>query len=318
MYVVTGGAGFIGSNIVKLLNNEGIDNIIIVDDLKDGSKFENIRTASFFDYMDKDEFIECIEKEKAGNQIKVIFHQGACTDTTEYNGKYMLDNNYNYSKKLLNYAISRGIDFIYASSAAVYGKNRDSRIDRVNEVPVNIYGFSKLLFDNYVRRIIKNVDITLVGLRYFNVYGPGERHKGEMSSMVYQIYNQLKGEGVVRLFEGSDGYDPGEQLRDFVYVEDVAKVNLFFAINSNKKYKGIFNVGTGIARSFNEVFNIWKNILGKGEVEYVPFPPGLKEKYQSFTKADLTNLREAGYQDKFTPLEQGIKKYYEWLQVNEN
>ncbi|UCC45121.1 MAG: ADP-glyceromanno-heptose 6-epimerase, partial [Candidatus Zixiibacteriota bacterium] len=238
---------------------------------------------------------------------EVIFHQGACTDTTEYDGRYMMDNNFTFSKELLGFALAHGIPFIYASSAAVYGANRSSGVDPENERPLNVYGYSKLVFDQYVRRRLPEVQSTVVGLRYFNVYGPRETEKGKMASMVYQLYRQIMDTGRAKLFEGTDGFGNGEQRRDFVSVDDLVKVNLF--ISQREPYRGIVNVGTGQSRSFNAVARGLFEVLGKAEaIEYIPFDKSLTGKYQSFTEADLAALREAGYDNNFVSLEDGIRR----------
>ncbi|KUK14578.1 MAG: ADP-glyceromanno-heptose 6-epimerase [Synergistetes bacterium] len=314
MIVVTGGAGFVGSNLVKGLNEKGFDDILIVDSMSKPEKWKNLLGLEFGDYMEKDEFIERLERGEFGKSIEAIFHQGACTDTTCYDVKYLLENNYRYSVRLLNYAIDRRIPFIYASSAAVYGDGRKGfRESPECENPLNPYGFSKYLFDRYVRKVFqKGVFSQVTGLRYFNVYGPKESHKGKMSSVIYQFYRQLKESGVIRLFGESDGYEPGEQRRDFIYVKDVVKVNLFLF---EREVGGIFNCGTGVSRSFNDVVKILIELNGSGRFEYIPFPKELKGKYQSFTEADLTLLREeAGYSEEFTTLESGIREYFDFLE----
>jgi ADP-L-glycero-D-manno-heptose 6-epimerase len=304
MIIVTGGAGFIGSNIVKALNQRGEHNIIIVDDLTDGTKFKNIVDLKFADYIDKDEFL--IEN-KHFPKISAIFHQGACSDTTEWNGKLMMKNNFDYSKMLLHYCQIHRIPFIYASSAAVYGSNTTCKVDPAFESPLNVYGYSKLLFDNYMRRMALKEDTQVVGLRYFNVYGPREQHKGKMASVAFHCHQQMLSEGKVKLFEGSGGYKNGEQRRDFIYVKDVAKVNLWFLDHS--EISGIFNVGTGKSQPFNDVANAVIEWHGKGKLEYIPFPENLKGRYQHFTEADIHGLRIAGYQEEFADVANGVKDY---------
>ncbi len=300
MIIVTGGAGFIGSNLIRRLNNLGEKEIIVVDNLTKGEKVKNLNSLDIYDYVDKTYFIENLEKFR---DVKVIFHQGACTDTTENNGKYMMENNYTYSKRLLEFCIKNNIRFIYASSASVYGDGkRGFREERGCEKPLNVYAYSKFLFDEYVRRVLKNSPVQIVGLRYFNVYGPGEAHKGKMASVIYQFHNQIMREGRLRLFEGSEGF-----YRDFVYVKDVVDVNMFFY--ENPEISGIFNCGTGKARSFLELAKIMLRFYESAEIEFIPFPAELKGKYQEYTCADLTRLREAGYDREFTPLERGIEEY---------
>jgi ADP-L-glycero-D-manno-heptose 6-epimerase len=312
MIIVTGGAGFIGSNIVKALNELSYTDILIVDDLTDGHKFENIVDCQYFDYMDKEEFLEHILlNEDFSDTVEVVFHQGACSTTTEWNGKFMMQNNYDYSKDLLHYCLERGIPFIYASSAATYGNNTTFVEALENERPINVYGYSKFAFDQYVRRILPEATSQIVGLKYFNVYGPREAHKGGMASVAFHLNNQLKENGVVKLFAGCEGYADGEQLRDFIYVSDVVDVNLWFL--EHPEVSGIFNCGTGRSEPFNNVAKAVLDWHGKGKLEYIPFPEKLKGHYQSFTQADLTYLREAGYDGEFKTVAEGTKEYLDWL-----
>ena len=309
MIIVTGGAGFIGSNLVKGLNQSGYDNILIVDDLKNGHKSRNMNALEFMDYMDRWDFIDNLNSFK--NDIDVIFHQGACSNTMEYDGQYMLAANYDYSKELFDMAAEIFVPFIYASSASVYGTGEKGfKEARPNEDPLNVYAFSKFLFDQYVRKHQAQVDNQVVGLRYFNVYGQQENHKGKMASPVYHFYNQLKDEGVAKLFKGSQNF-----VRDFIYVDDTIDVNLFFL--NNRDVSGIFNCGTGQPRSFVDIAEILIELEGSGEWQEIPFPEKLKGKYQDFTEADLSKLRQAGYDKKFTSLEEGIKKYYNYLTKND-
>lgn len=314
MIVVTGGAGFIGSNLVKGLNEQGRTDILVVDDLEDGAKFVNLVDCEIQDYMDKDEFLSAIQSQKEFMPpIEAILHQGACSTTTEWDGRYMMRNNYDYSKHLLHYCMKHKIPFIYASSAAVYGGGQIFKECREHESPLNVYGYSKLLFDQYVRRILPTAKNQIVGLRYFNVYGPSEQHKGTMASVAFHFRNQIRDGGKVRLFEGSDGYADGEQRRDFVYVGDAVAVNLWFLQERGKS--GIFNLGTGKSYSFNEVARAVIKAEGKGVIEYIPFPDQLRGRYQSFTEADMSALRAAGYTRPFKDIEQGVDAYMNQLRV---
>jgi len=320
--VVTGAAGFIGSNLVKALNARGERDIIAVDNLTRGDKSVNLADLEITDFVDKREFLRRIEDGKVASTVRVVFHQGACSDTMESDGRYMMENNYDYSMKLMAWCAARGVPFIYASSASVYGGGSVFREEREFEAPLNVYGYSKFLFDQAVRRHLRSAAAQVAGFRYFNVYGPREAHKGRMASVAFHFYNQYLKDGKVRLFEGSAGYAAGEQLRDFVSVEDAVKVNLFFF--DHPEVSGIFNVGTGRAESFNEVARATVNAvratrgekpLGIAElqsaaaIEYVPFPPQLVGKYQSYTQADLTRLRNAGYKDPFLGVEEGVGRY---------
>ena len=305
MIVVTGGAGFIGSNIVKGLNDLGRKDILVVDDLTDGTKFANLADLDIADYMDKDEFISLVI---AGEDldIDVIFHQGACSSTTEWDGKFMMENNYNYSKDLLHYCLDFDIPFLYASSAATYGGRSDNFIeDRVYEKPLNVYGYSKFLFDQYVREILPNANSQICGFRYFNVYGPRENHKGSMASVAYHLNEQITKGEKPKLFAGSDNF-----RRDFIYVGDVVEVNLWFWKN---KVSGIFNCGTGRAESFQSVADAVLDYHKKGEIDYIPFPEHLKGRYQSFTQADLTKFRKTGCPIEFKTVSQGTTEYMQWL-----
>lgn len=308
MIIVTGGAGFIGSNIVKGLNKRGNRDILVVDDLTDGTKFVNLTSLEIMDYLDKDDFLKLIQKRDSfGQDIQAVFHEGACSTTTEWNGRFMMQNNYEYTKELFHYCQDRGISFLYASSAATYGDGKIFKEELSYEKPLNVYGYSKFLFDQYLRRHFNVLKAQVVGFRYFNVYGPNEQHKGSMASVAFHHHQQLPKTGVVKLFEGCDGYGNGEQRRDFVYVDDVVDVNLWFMDNPEKS--GIFNLGTGASQTFNDVANAVIAWHGTGNVEFIPFPEHLKGRYQSFTQADITKLREAGYQKPFKTVEQGVKAY---------
>lgn len=312
MIIVTGGAGFIGSNIVSALNARGHDDIIVVDDLTDGRKFANLSGLRIADYLDMQRFRGMVEENHAAlDAATAVFHEGACSATTEWDGRYMMDNNYEYSKELLSWCLRRDVPFIYASSAAVYGGN-DAFVEAESaEGPINVYGYSKWQFDQYVRRHAGSIDSQVVGLRYFNVYGPREQHKGAMASVAFHFDRQLREAGVLKLFEGSHGYGDGEQQRDFVHVDDVAAVNLWFF--DNPGVSGIFNCGTGRSQSFNDVANAVIAWHGRGRIEYIAFPDHLKGAYQAFTRADLTKLRRAGCDVAFRPVEQGVRDYLDAL-----
>ncbi|MCG6875319.1 MAG: ADP-glyceromanno-heptose 6-epimerase [Betaproteobacteria bacterium] len=329
-YVVTGAAGFIGSNLVKALNKHGVTNIIAVDDLKQGDKFRNLVGCEIADYIDKDEFLERMEGGTFDGLLDAILHLGACSDTMETDGRYVMENNYRYSLDLLEFCQEEEIPFIYASSASVYGGGRVFREGAPHEAPLNVYGYSKYLFDQIVRRRLHDLHAPVVGLRYFNVYGLNEAHKGRMASVAWHFFNQYRSEGKVRLFEGSGGFGDGEQRRDFVSVEDVVKVNMHFL--EDKDTSGIFNVGTGRAQSFNDVAVATVNacraaedkpaldlaaLRQEGAIEYIPFPDALRGKYQSFTEADLTALRKTGYDAPFLTVEEGVGRYVAQLLTRE-
>lgn len=321
MIVVTGGAGFIGSNIVRGLNQRGDTDILVVDDLTEGDKFVNLAKNTIADYLHKDEFRALVASNGLG-KIDAVFHQGACSDTTERNGHYMMDNNYRVTLELFHYCQERGIPFIYASSAAVYGAGPVYTEDPDNEAPLNVYGYSKYLFDQVLRRHLADLKAPVAGLRYFNVYGPNEQHKGRMASVALHNKTQYRNEHHVRLFGGWDGYENGQQERDFVYIDDVVDVNLFLL--DNPSVSGIFNCGSGRAQPFNDVATAVVNSLrqhaGQRElslqeqveqdiIRYIPFPSDLKGRYQSHTQADLTALRAAGYDRPFRDVSAGVETY---------
>ncbi len=325
-YVVTGAAGFIGSNLVKALNERGINDVIAVDDMKEGAKFANLVDCEIADYLDKDEFLDQLDEGHFDGQVSAILHQGACSDTTETDGRYMMRANYEYSKRLLDFCIVDEVHLLYASSAAIYGAGREFREERECEAPLNVYGYSKFLFDQLVRRRYEERTAQIVGLRYFNVYGERENHKGRMASVACHFFNQYRGAGHVRLFTGSGGYGDGEQRRDFVSVEDCVRINLFFF--DHPECSGIFNAGTGNAQSFNDVavatVNTCRKAKGEspltlaamregGIVQYIPFPEDLKGRYQSYTQADVSTLRAAGYSAPFLTVEQGVARYCQKL-----
>lgn len=321
-YVVTGAAGFIGSNIVKALNERGETNIIAVDHLKNADKFKNLTDCEIADYMDKEAFLDKLKDGLFDGILEAVFHEGACSDTMETDGRYMMENNYRYTLELFNHCQSDDVPLLYASSASVYGGGGVFKESREYESPLNVYAYSKFLFDQVVRRRWSKRSAQIVGLRYFNVYGAREQHKGRMASVAYHFFNQYRADGFVKLFEGCDGYANGGQLRDFVSVEDVVKVNMFFLDNPDKS--GIFNLGTGNSQSFNDVAAATINTLRatNGEsaltleqlhqqqlIRYIPFPDALRGKYQSYTQADMSAMREIGYAEPFLTVEQGTARY---------
>ena len=330
--IVTGAAGFIGSNLVKALNDRGVTNIIAVDNLRRADKFRNLVDCEIADYLDKEVFIERLTAGDFDGSVEAIFHEGACSDTMESDGHYMMENNFRYSLAMLDWCLAQKVQFLYASSAATYGGSSEFREERQFESPLNVYGYSKFLFDQIVRQRLAKAqgkNSQIVGFRYFNVYGPRESHKGRMASVAFHHYNQFAAERKVKLFEGCDGYGNGEQKRDFVYVGDVAKVNLYFL--DHPQQSGIFNLGTGRAQSFNDLAAANVNscralagepaqslaaLLQQGFIEYIPFPDALRGKYQSFTQADLSKLRAAGYTDSFASVEEGVAHYVKWLNSN--
>ena len=309
MIIVTGAAGFIGSNIMRGLNKRGITNILAVDDLTDGHKFQNLAVCDYADYMDYEEFLVKIKSGTAfAEQVQAIFHEGACSATTEWNGRYMMNNNYEYSKSVLHYCLDHCIPVLYASSAAVYGDTTEFNDDDWHQQPLNVYGYSKWKFDQYVKPYLTTAESQIVGFRYFNVYGPHEQHKGSMASVAFHLMNQLRETGVVKLFEGSHGCAAGEQKRDFVFIDDVVAVNLWFFEHPDKR--GIFNLGTGEARAFNVIAHTLLKLYGSGRLDYIPFPEHLKNAYQAYTQANISRLRQAGYTAEFTSLEQGVEMYF--------
>ena len=313
MIIVTGGAGFIGSNIVKELNNHGHSDILIVDNLGSSEKYKNLIGLHYLDYCHKEDFFEDIDY--YAENAEAVFHEGACSDTMEYDVNYMMRNNYETSKALLDFCNYKGLPFIYASSASTYadGHNGFSEGDKC-EGALNPYAFSKLAFDRYVRHFLPNTRSKVIGLRYFNVYGPQEAHKGKMASIFYQFYNQIQKDGAAKLFKGTGGYGDGEQRRDFIYVKDVVKVNLYCL--ENDVANGIYNCGTGQAHTYNEAAQAVIEALGMGKIEYRDFPEGLRGKYQSFTEADTTQLLKTGYNGGFTDFKAAVKEYCDLLESN--
>ena len=315
-YVVTGAAGFIGSKIVEALNRRGITEIIAVDNLQQSDKFRNLAGCEIADYLDQAEFLD--ELDTLEGAVEAVLHQGACSDTTESNGRYMMENNYRYSKQVLEWCQDEEVPLLYASSAAVYGASPEFKEERRHEKPLNVYGYSKFLFDQYVRGMLQTRTAQVAGLRYFNVYGPNEQHKGRMASVAFHAFNQFRAEGKVKLFVGSGGYGNGEQRRDFVHVDDVVGVNMWLL--ERRDVSGVFNCGTGRAQTFNDVATAVINaakgtqsstaeLVSQGLITYIPFPEQLVGKYQSFTQADLSRLRAAGLPGDFMSVEQGVAAY---------
>lgn len=323
--VVTGAAGFIGSNLIKGLNARGIDRIIAVDDLTQGDKFKNLADLKLLDYQDASEFYTRFDAGYFG-QVEAVFHEGACSDTMEQNGRYMMDNNYRVSCQLAQACQAQGSRLLYASSAATYGGSDQFRETPQDEKPLNVYGYSKLLFDQRMRQLhgerFEHSPHQLVGFRYFNVYGPREQHKGRMASVAYHQFNQFKAEGHVKLFGDYGGYPAGGQQRDFVYIDDVVAVNLWFF--DHPEVRGLFNLGTGRAQAFNEVAHAvvqtlvspditLEHAVEHQKIRYTPFPDALRGKYQCFTQADLSWLRRVGCEHRFADVAQGVGQYIQYL-----
>lgn len=311
MIVVTGAAGFIGSNIARALNVRGRQDILLVDHLKDGHKYRNMVDLAAIDYMDRDTFLQLVEREdRFLKDVEVIFHEGACSNTTLWDGIDMMTVNYEYSKTLLHWCDAQRIPFIYASSAAIYGASNVFTPDVKLESPLNLYGYSKLIFDRYYTRLQDQFKTQVVGLRYFNVYGKGEGHKTTMCSVIRHFYNELLRDNQITIYV-CDGYEPGEQRRDFIFIDDVVKLNLWFWENPN--LSGIHNCGTGVAASFNEIAQVLIDWYGQGSIVYQPLPKKLKGAYQTYTQADMSEVRRLGYDAPFTSIEQGIVSYVEQL-----
>ena len=320
---VTGAAGFVGGNLLRGLNAAGIDDIVAVDDLTDARKFPNLAGANIADYIDYRHFYDLLEAGRLG-RFDVIFHEGACSDTMEQDGRLMMELNYRCSRRLLDICEATATRLLYASTAAVYGSGAHFAEAQKNERPLNVYGYSKLLFDNVVRRRAGNSQIA--GFRYFNVYGPGEAHKDRMASVAFHHVNQFRETNRVRLFGDYDGWAAGGHSRDFVHVADLVRVKMWFL--EHPEASGIFNLGTGRAQPFNDIAHTVVNTIrahdqkpalslseqvSQGLVEYIAFPDALKGKYQSFTQADISALRAVGYDAPFMTVEEGVANYVEQL-----
>ncbi len=317
MIVVTGAAGFIGTNLILALNKAGYTDILAVDDLTEGHKFHHLAQAQISDYMDQANFLTAIDQNaKWTANIEVIFHQGACSSTTEWNGRYMMQNNYEYSKVLFHFCSDSDIPFIYASSAAVYGASAcfDDDPDCQYQ-PLNVYGYSKWLFDQYVLTHLPNISNKVVGLRYYNVYGPHEEFKGSMASVAWHFMRQLHEFNEVKLFGASHGCEAGEHRRDFIYVEDVVNINLWCW--QQACVSGIYNAGTGQARTFNDIARTLIQLHGCGQISYITMPATLTSAYQAYTQAQMYRLQQAGYTQPFHTLETGLAAYYEWFVHNQ-
>jgi len=313
MIIVTGGAGFIGSCIVKRLNDLGRKDIIMVDNLGTSEKWLNLRNLKYINFIHKNDFFDELPNLK---NVELIIHMGACTSTTEQDANYLMKNNFIYSKKIYDYCAQNNVRLIYASSAATYGNGDNGYDDEENIdnlLPLNMYGYSKHLFDQYLKEIEGTIENKMppqcVGLKFFNVYGPNEYHKETMASVMFHSFNQIKKNKVVKLFKSyKSDYKHGEQKRDFVYVKDVVSVIEFFL--NNPKKSGLFNLGTGKARSFNDLANSVFDALGlKRNIEYIDMPGDLDKKYQYFTESKMKKLREIGYTKEFFKLEDGIADY---------
>ena len=320
MIIVTGGAGFIGSALIAALNKRQITDILVVDELGTDRKWKNLRNLSFTDYVEKDDFLEMVIEDKLDSSIDAVFHLGACSDTTETNASYLIKNNYEYSKLLAQWATADNIRFIYASSAATYGDGSAGFSDDQEKIeilrPLNMYGYSKHLFDLWARRagLLKKI----VGLKYFNVFGPNEYHKADMRSFCIKAFEQITSTGKVRLFKSyKPEYADGEQKRDFIYVKDAVDMTLFFY--DNPQLSGLFNIGTGKARTWNDLVKAVFAAMGKElNIEYIEMPESIRNQYQYFTEADITKLQKAGYKKEITPLEDAIKDYVQsYLQTDE-
>lgn len=311
MFIVTGGAGFIGSAFVWKLNSEGIDNILIVDELDKSEKWKNLTNRRFVDYIHKDEFLKMLSRDSLPSTISKVIHMGACTSTTEQDADYLKQNNYYYTQTLAKWSLKKNIRFLYASSAATYGDGSEgfSDDDKTTLVlqPLNMYGYSKQLFDLWVLR--NNLSQKMVGIKFFNVFGPNEYHKDDMVSVVFKAFCQIKKTGKVKLFKSyKPKYKDGEQVRDFIYVKDCVEAMWWFL--KNREVNGIFNLGTGKARSWNDLAKAVFSAMGREpNIEYIEMPETIKPKYQYFTEAKMEKFYSSGCPVRFRSLEDGIKDY---------
>lgn len=311
MYIVTGGAGFIGSAMIWKLNSLGIDSILVVDNLACTEKWKNLVNRSFDRYMHRDDFLDAISRGHIKEPVEAIFHLGACSATTERDADFLMRNNLEYTKAVCTFARQKRARFINASSAATYGDGAQGFDDDVSSLqtlrPLNMYGYSKHLFDLWARR--NNILDEIVCLKYFNVYGPNEQHKGDMRSVVNKAFHQIMDKGAMQLFKSNTPeYEDGGQQRDFIYIKDCVDVMWWLA--GHNEVNGIFNLGTGRARSWNDLVTAVFHALGKpANIEYVPMPGHLAGKYQNFTQAAMQRLRASGYDRPFTTLEDGVADY---------
>jgi len=319
MIVVTGGAGFIGSALIAALNKRGVNDILVVDRLGCDQRWKNLVNLRFADYIDKDEFIDMVAEDVLPFSVDAVFHLGACSSTTETDVSFLMENNFEYTKQLAQWATDENIRFIYASSAATYGDGSQGFSDDEDKLEtlksLNPYGYSKQLFDLWAKR--NGLLEKIVGLKYFNVFGPNEYHKAEMRSFVLKAFEQINATGKVRLFKSHrPDYKEGEQKRDFLYVKDAVDMTLFFY--DNPEISGIYNLGAGMARSWNDLAKAVFAAMGKSpNIEYIDMPDSVRNQYQYFTEADITKLRNAGYKKQITQLEDAVKDYVQYyLQKN--
>ncbi|MBF0225038.1 MAG: ADP-glyceromanno-heptose 6-epimerase [Desulfobacterales bacterium] len=310
MYIVTGGAGFIGSAVVWKLNQMGIDDILVVDNLGKSEKWKNLVNRKYLDYVHKSKFLELLNHEHFGG-IHAIIHMGACSSTTERDSDYLYSNNFKFSKSIAEYAVNRGIRLINASSAATYGDGLTGFDDNEDSIemlkPLNMYGYSKQIFDIWAKK--SNLLDKIVSLKFFNVFGPNEYHKDDMSSVIYKSYNQIRESGKIKLFKSyKPNYADGEQMRDFVYVKDC--VEIIFKLIENPNVNGIFNIGTGRARTWNDLAkSVFKAMNVPVNIEYVPMPESIRDRYQYFTQAEMKKLNDSPCALNFTSLEIAAEDY---------